>query len=103
MSLFYFLNPDHSYRPCDVFEWGEQFEKMDRHIADEIVEGKHVSTVWLGNDHNFFGGPPLLLETMVFDIEGSDIYMRRYTTWEQAVEGHKKAVEWVKSGCPKED
>jgi len=40
-------------------------------------------------------------ETMVFDKVGggTDVYMRRYTTWEQAVEGHKKAVRWVRDGC----
>ena len=26
-------------------------------------------------------------------------YQVRYTTWHEAIEGHKKAVEWVLNGC----
>lgn len=100
--MMYFLNDDKTYRPCDVIEWGMQFEHMNRHVGDDLVDGNRVSTVWLGTDHNYFGGEPLLLETMVFRGR-EDIYMRRYTTWEQAVEGHKKAVQWVRDGCKEED
>ena len=103
MSHHYFLNEDHTYRPCSCQEWMGQFE-MDRKIGDDIINEKHVSTVWLGLDHNYFGERPLLFETMVFDepLGGHDIYMDRYTTWDEAVEGHKKAVQWVKDGCKDE-
>ena len=85
-------------------EWTKQFEDMskadNRHVSEDYVGSYHISTVWLGLDHNYFGGRPLLFETMVFN-EGSlgDIYMDRYTTWDESVEGHKKAVQWVKDGC----
>lgn len=104
LKMMYYLNEDKTYRQCGVLEWGHQFQTMDRHVGDDIINDHHVSTVWLGMDHNFYGGVPLLLETMVFDSPrgGNDIYMRRYTTWEQAVEGHKEAVQWVLDGC-KED
>jgi hypothetical protein len=38
---------------------------------------------------------------MVFDEpkSGTDIYMDRYTTWDEAIEGHKKAIQWVLDGC----
>ena len=101
--MMYYLNEDKTYRQCDVEEWGGQFETMVRHVGDDMIDGHHVSTVWLGLDHNHFGGRPLLFETMVFKARGQDIYMRRYTTWEQAVEGHKKAVQWVLNGCKEED
>ena len=94
--MMYFLNEDKTYREADVFEWGQQFEKMDRHVAEDMINGFRVSTVWLGLDHNYFGGPPLVLETMVFDESGQDVYMNRYTTWAEAEEGHKEAVQWVK-------
>ncbi len=103
--MFYFLNEDKTYRPCELDEWSNQFENMSiqgvRHVAEDFINGCHVSTIWLGMNHNYFGGVPLLLETMVFDTphSGHDIYMKRYTTWEQAVEGHKKAVQWVLDGC----
>lgn len=101
----YYLNKDKTYRPCTIEEWAQQFEAMDRKVNNTIINGKHVSTVWLGIDHRYFGGTPLLLETMVFDDVngGNDIYMRRYTTWKQAVKGHKEAVKWVRDGCKDED
>ena len=103
----YFLNEDHSVRHCEFMEWAEQFKKMShadtRHVGNDMINGHHVSTVWLGLDHNYYGGPPLIFETMVFHgYSCDDIYMDRYTTWEQAVEGHKKAIQWVRDGCKEE-
>lgn len=103
MTRKYFLNPDHTYRECGLMEWAKQFETMDRQVADDIINDCRISTVWLGNDHNYFNdGPPLLLETMIFDKGESLNYLDRYTTWDEALEGHQRAVQWVKNGC-KED
>jgi hypothetical protein len=108
MSYFY-LNEDHSVRECDLCEWSEQFEQMSlskqRHIAEDLIDGKIVSTVWLGLNHNYFGGVPLIFETMIFESEdsGSDIFCDRYSTWDEAVEGHKKAMQWVKDVCKDKD
>jgi hypothetical protein len=68
------------------------------HIGDDDVNGKWVSTVWLGIDHNYFGGTPLLFETMVFENResGIDLYCERHSSWGAAKEGHKKAVQWAK-------
>lgn len=95
----YYLNEDKTYRPAELMEWAEQFEHMERHVADDNLNGKRVSTVWLGLDHNYSGGKPLLLETMVFDEEGYEIYCERYTTWQEAEDGHEKAIQWVIGGC----
>lgn len=101
-SLFYYLKNDHTYEPCDLETWSEQFKFMDksRQVASESINGKHISTVWLGLNHNHFLGKPLLFETMVFEGEEGDltIYCDRYSTWDEAVEGHNKAIEWVKNG-----
>ncbi len=104
MSHHYFLNEDHTYTPCDLMTWANQFEKGNK-VVDDIINGKHVSTIWLGLDHNHLGGRPLVFETMVFDEPkgGSDIYMDRYTTWDEAIEGHKKAIQWVLDGCVDDD
>lgn len=100
----YFLNEDHSVTPCEFMVWAKQFEEMSkadtRHVGDDMIKGYHVSTVWLGLDHQYFNGPPLIFETMVFHGDTcGDIYMDRYTTWEQAVEGHKRAIQWVNEGA----
>lgn len=108
MSHHYFLNEDHTYTPCSLMDWANQTEQLwkenKKHVAYEEINGKRVSTVWLGRDHNFLGGRPLLFETMVFDEPrgGSDIYMDRYTTWAEALVGHQKAVQWVLDGCKEE-
>jgi hypothetical protein len=47
-----------------------------------------VSTVFLGIDHGF-GDDPILFETMVFGGEYDGI-QKRYSTWDEAVEGHYK-------------
>lgn len=95
----YYLNEDKTYRPADVMEWAMQFETMDRHIGCDNVLGKKVSTIWLGLDHGFCEDRPMIFETMVFSEYdgGTDIYMDRYSTWDEAVEGHQKAIEWVKT------
>ena len=56
------------------------------------MENKVVSTVFLGLDHSFGGGPPLLFETMIFD-GGEEEHCVRYSTWQQAEEGHKEACK----------
>lgn len=103
MSDKYFLNEDHTYTPCDLMTWATQFENMDNHVDSDHIDGYHVSTVWLGLDHNWGEGEPLLFETMVFAPSGSmnDIYLDRYSTWDDAVAGHQKALEWVSTGCGK--
>jgi hypothetical protein len=102
MSRHYFLNPDHTYSPCDLLTWARQFESENRQVADDEINGYRVSTVWLGTDHNYGAGHPLVFETMIFNPAGKDNYLVRYTTWDQAVAGHQKAIDWVKNGC-KED
>lgn len=101
--MYYFLNEDKTYNPCDLMTWANQFEFMDRHVGDDCINDKRVSTIWLGLDHDLYGGKPLLFETMVFkNLEKglpSEIYCIRYSTWDEAVEGHKKAIEWVLNGC----
>lgn len=78
-----------------TMEWAEDFEKSDRRVAkDVLADGKVVSTVFLGLDHNWGGGKPLIFETMVFsEIGGEEVDIERYSTEEEAVEGHKKMVK----------
>jgi hypothetical protein len=68
-----------------------------RVVAKHELGGKRVSTVFLGLEHGFNqNGLPLLFETMVFPRDSYDEeYMERYTTWDEAVEGHWRAVEMV--------
>ncbi len=81
----------------DLLEWAGWFEKADRHVRKTEIRDIKVSTVFLGLNHSFGEGKALLFETMIFGGE-CDGKMWRYSTWEEAEEGHKKAVEQVKLG-----
>ena len=94
--------------PVDLLEWGKWFEAADRHIGNDTINGKKISTVFLGLDHQFGDGPPLLFETMVFDTGkkekykiggrekesmGKELEQVQYSTDEEAEAGHKRFVE----------
>lgn len=57
-----------------------------------------VSTVWLGIDHNFGIGAPLIFETMVFHPrDSSELECRRWATEHDARIGHEECVKrWSK-------
>ena len=64
------------------------------------VREVRVSTIFLGLDHSFNEDDPkdlpVLFETMIFG-KFNDDYQIRYTTWEEAVEGHKRALMIAKT------
>ena len=84
---------DKNGKEIKVEEWGELFTEEYKRIGKTVLaNGKVVSTVWLGIDHNFSGtGAPLLFETMVFpsETEFSEEDMQRYATIEEARIGHE--------------
>lgn len=57
-----------------------------------------VSTVWLGLDHSFGFGPPVVFETMIFENGMADIYCQRYATATDAEQGHRSLVQMLKDG-----
>lgn len=79
----------------DLIKWAQWYEKNDRHVRNDYLNGIHVSTVFLGLDHSFReGAAPILFETMIFGGE-HDGYQERYETWEQAEAGHEQAIKLV--------
>jgi hypothetical protein len=92
MNEHYVLNDDHSVRPAELLEWAAAFNDTDkRRVARDELDGVSVSTVFLGLDHSFGEGPPLIFETLIFGGK-LDQEMWRYSTWDEAVAGHKHAV-----------
>lgn len=56
-----------------------------------------ISTVFLGTDHNYWGGPPILWETMIFhDGDGQEQY--RYASRAAALHGHRTLVSLLRAG-----
>jgi hypothetical protein len=62
--------------------------------VNTISSGVRISTVFLGLDHSFGEGEPVLFETMTFGL-GDDDIQQRYTTREEAIAGHAQVVELV--------
>ncbi len=75
----------------DILEWGKWFETADRYVEfTKMWLDVKVSTVFLGLDHSFDRGAPILFETMIFGGK-QDQYQERYHTWEEAEVGHRQA------------
>jgi hypothetical protein len=69
----------------------------DRAVAKTQVGDYLVSTVHLVINHNYMDGPPLIFETMVFKGGSAmDEYVERYSTEQQASEGHENIVGMVR-------
>ena len=85
--------------PITWNEWVAIVQNQPDHkrVAEtDLPDGKWVSTVWLGLDYSFSGeGPPIIFETMVFPARDNwrELDMDRYSTPEEAEEGHQRMVE----------
>jgi len=72
-------------------------------IGKNDVDDAHVSTVFLGVDHQLTpGGLPLLYETMIFDGQW-DNYQWRWSTRADAAAGHARIVAALREGRSPED
>lgn len=98
MSHNYVLDDNKNPVPePDLLTWAKRFqedtETGKRIVAQTKISNEvEVSTVFLGSDHQFGDGPPLLFETLVFGGE-CDGDMWRYSTWKEAEISHKEVVE----------
>ncbi len=92
-----FILKDKKLVPVDLMTWANWFETADRTVKQQkLSNGRWISTVFLGIDHNFReSGRPLLFESMVFKSkdELDELDVERYSTWEEAEYGHKQMVK----------
>lgn len=106
--MYYKLDENKNVVPCSLEEWANFIEgRLPTnyfHVGNEIINEKRISTIFLGLCHNYdpFSHVPIVFETMVFDNRRG-IYQTRYSTWQEAEEGHKRAIQWVKDGCKEDD
>lgn len=77
-----------------MLQWGKDLEMTDRRVdKTNLWWGGYVSTVWLGLDHGWGAGPPLIFETMVFGkVSMLDLDMERYSYESEAIMGHHRLV-----------
>jgi len=93
----YILNADGSVREVySLHEWALWFETFKRHIGDTRIGSVRISTVFLGLDHAWNGGPPMVFETLVFGGK-LDQEQRRYSTLQDAKAGHAAMIKRVRA------
>lgn len=95
---------DREGRPITFGTWAVLWKNKNYQIVIQTQDGGvKVSTIWLGMDHGFGAGPPLIFETMVFGGPLGELeYQRRYSTEEAAFAGHKAACNLVIAAAHKE-
>jgi hypothetical protein len=101
MSLGQYILKDGKPVPCDdTLEWGRWFQSNthERRVAADEIGDVRVSTVFLGLDHGFGEGGPLLYETMIFGGEHND-WQERCSTREEAEAMHKRALALVRGAA----
>ena len=113
----YILDEKGEVKEVDLYTWAEWLEdpSTNRRLAHTRVGDYNVSTVFMGLDHNFGGGSkkPILWETMIFEneltvefmeplgkeiryhktLERDDFGFARYSSKEDALQGHEHNVQ----------
>lgn len=100
-SGHYILNDQGEPEIClSLQRWGEFYSHPENRIIHQTQVGSIlISTVFLGLDHRFGDGPPILWETMMFGWmlpAALQHYQERYTSRDHAEAGHWKAYAAVK-------
>lgn len=110
-DIFYILDANNNPVPSTVEGWGEWSKNWARKVVgrtylnadwDNPAGEVNISTVFLGMDHGWGEGLPVLWETIIFEGE-HDQYQERYTSLADAKAGHQKAIELVQSSFKKEN
>jgi len=97
MGRWYTL--DENNKPVVAASVIEAAEWLDKNPERKAVKQEHIgdifiSTVFLGLDHAWNSDILVLWETMIFGGE-HDQYQERYTSYEDALEGHQIALNLV--------
>jgi len=102
--LYYILDAEGEPKPAELLEWAKWFEDAaNRQLArTEVKPDVTVSTIFLGLDHNFCSGKPVLWETVIFGGPRSE-EMYRYTNEVAALKKHAKIVEELREDLESDD
>lgn len=106
----YKMDAEHNVVACGLAEWSafrqigedDPVSKWSYRVAYTNVKGGHISTVFLGHDYSLgVGYGREFFESLARTSGTEDDYAcERYSTWDEAVEGHRVMVE--KFGGPVE-
>ncbi len=86
------------HEPIGLLAAAELLSRIkDRTLADAMIGGRRISTVFLVFDRSRGQGPPRLYETRVVDAAtGAVVWAERYPNPHAALAGHDRAVAWVR-------
>jgi hypothetical protein len=77
----------------EYVDW-EEVNPTKKAVKQEHIGDVFISTGFLGLNHAWNSDIPVLWETMIFGGE-HDQYMDRYSSYEDALEGHQIALNLV--------
>ncbi len=100
-NWYYVLDEDGNPIAADVQTWARWFNEVEcRKVAFDTIGTLRVSTVFLGLDHQWGDGPPVLWETMVFGLpdDVNEIQLR-YTSKADALKGHRQTCDAIRAGA----
>ncbi len=100
-QFYYILDDDGKPRPIDDrAQWSKWFGNIEnRRVAFTELKQYWISTVFLGLNHAFDGGAPILWETCVFKKKtkgakyDETVEMKRYTSKNLALSNHERMVK----------
>jgi hypothetical protein len=94
--MWYILDKDNKPVKSTIIQHSEWIEANPERkaVKQEHIGDIFISTVFLGLDHSWNSDIPVLWETMIFGGE-HDQYQDRYTSYEDALEGHKLALTLI--------
>jgi hypothetical protein len=91
--------------PIDAMTWAGLFSDLTyKRVAYTLVVSAldlaafyNISTAWMGTNHNWCAGEPLIFETIVFRPDGRVLHCDRHTSEETALRAHEDTVTLVAS------
>lgn len=83
--------------PISLMEWSDLFEDSEyKMIEQSKIKGYLISTMWTGVNSAIFKEQPILIfETMIFSKNRTVDYQKRYSTLEEAKDGHQIALSFA--------
>lgn len=86
---------DRQGQPLTLEQWAtaDYTDDYRRVALTDLGTQGTVSTVWIGLNYNWRGGPPLIFETMMFGGPMDSLVVARYSTEEEAMAGHQATLK----------
>ena len=102
--MWYKLDEDNNVVPCESIY--DHMEFMTNHsrlqVGFDKINGIGISTVFLGINHSYRTGKPVVFETALF-YPDKTVVTKRYHTWKEAEIRHEYYCKCVRDGIDEEE